>query len=273
MRALAEDGPLLVVGDGAVRYLECWRPGPDSTSGWPFVAAPSPAVLARLAARQRRGGVGLDPGDVVPDYRRPADARINWEERIPPARLRPPARRPVTGPRGAPPRGGGTAAGPRPSAVLRIEDRVFDEPWSCRLFEDELAQRTSRAYRAAWVGPSWWATPDRWPSTTRPTSTTFAVAPEWVGRRIGTVLLYDLVHTALARGSAHLTLEVAVGNEPAIALYRRFGLAPVGVRPNYYHDGDALVMWVRDIDSDAYAERLADIGTSLSTRFDLERRD
>ena len=41
-----------------------------------------------------------------------------------------------------------------------------------------------------------------------------------------------------------------MGNEPALALYRRFGLAPVGVRPNYYPDGeDALIMWARDIDS------------------------
>jgi len=94
-----------------------------------------------------------------------------------------------------------------------------------------------------------------------------------VGRRLGTVLLYDLVRTALARGAAHLTLEVAVGNEPAIALYRRFGLAPVGVRPNYYRDGDALIMWVRDIDSGAYATRLAGIGSTLAETVDLERRD
>ena len=46
-----------------------------------------------------------------------------------------------------------------------------------------------------------------------------------------------------------------MGNEPAIALYRRFGMAPVGVRPNYYPETgeDALVMWVRDIDSAEYA--------------------
>ncbi len=36
--------------------------------------------------------------------------------------------------------------------VLRIEQSVFPEPWSHRLFVEELAQRTSRAYRAAWVG-------------------------------------------------------------------------------------------------------------------------
>jgi ribosomal-protein-alanine N-acetyltransferase len=66
---------------------------------------------------------------------------------------------------------------------------------------------------------------------------------------------------------------VAVGNEPAIALYRRFGLAPVGVRPNYYQDGDALIMWVRDIDTEEYSARLAAIGSGLAETVDLERRD
>jgi len=99
------------------------------------------------------------------------------------------------------------------------------------------------------------------------------VAPAWSGRRLGTVLLADLVRTALARGSAHLTLEVAVGNAPALALYRRFGMAPVGVRPNYYAEGgDALIMWVRDIDSGAYAERLAAIEASVAPVVDVERR-
>ena len=66
---------------------------------------------------------------------------------------------------------------------------------------------------------------------------------------------------------------MAVGNEPAQALYRRFGLAPVGVRPNYYAEGgDALIMWVRDIDSGAYAERLADVEASLDAVVDVERR-
>jgi ribosomal-protein-alanine N-acetyltransferase len=62
-----------------------------------------------------------------------------------------------------------------------------------------------------------------------------------------------------------MTLEVRVGNETAIALYRRFGMAPVGVRPNYYPETgeDALIMWVRDIDSEAYAERLAKIEAAL----------
>jgi ribosomal-protein-alanine N-acetyltransferase len=158
-------------------------------------------------------------------------------------------------------------------AVLRIEGEVFDEPWSRQLFEGELAQRTSRSYRAVWVGTELVGYAGQMSVDDEAHVNNLAVAPRWVGRRLGTVLLYDLVRTALARGSAHVTLEVAVGNEPAIALYRRFGLAPVGVRPNYYQDGDALIMWVRDIDSAAYAERLAGIGSALAETVDLERRD
>ena len=54
--ALAADGPVLVVGDGAVRYAGCWRPGPGSTSAGGRLAAPPPAVLARLAAGRLAAG-------------------------------------------------------------------------------------------------------------------------------------------------------------------------------------------------------------------------
>ncbi len=57
------------------------------------------------------------------------------------------------------------------------------------------------------------------------------VADGWTGRRIGTALLAALVDMAdnwlnLRR----LELEVLAGNEPALALYRRFGFEPEGVR-------------------------------------------
>lgn len=158
-------------------------------------------------------------------------------------------------------------------AVLRIENEVFDEPWSKRLFEEELAQRTSRAYRAVWVGNELVGYAGQMSVDDEAHINNIAVAPAWVGRRFGTVLMADLVRTALSRGSAHLTLEVAVGNEPAQALYRRFGMAPVGVRPNYYAGGgDALIMWVRDIVADAYSERLVGIEASLLPVVDVERR-
>jgi [ribosomal protein S18]-alanine N-acetyltransferase len=145
--------------------------------------------------------------------------------------------------------------------VLRIEEAVFPQPWSHRLFVEELSQRTSRAYRAAWVGRTIVGFAGQMFIDDESHVNNIAVDPSWQGRGLGAVILADLIRTALARGARHLTLEVRVGNDPAIALYRRFGMAPVGVRKDYYPEtgDDALVMWVRDIDSDEYAGRLAAI--------------
>lgn len=92
---LASAGPLLVVGDGAVRYLELLAPRAGFDLGLAeTVAAPSPAVLARLAARRlAAGALPVPAGEVVPDYRRHADAKINWQERAPQRTATPPAAR------------------------------------------------------------------------------------------------------------------------------------------------------------------------------------
>lgn len=158
--------------------------------------------------------------------------------------------------------------------VLKIEEAVFPQPWPHRLFVEELSQRKSRAYRAAWVGRTIVGFAGQMFVDDESHVNNIAVDPGWQGRGLGAVLLMDLVHTALGRGARHLTLEVRVGNVPALALYSRFGLAPVGVRRNYYPvtGDDALVMWARDIDSPEYAERLSAIAGSLPAGLVVEPR-
>jgi [ribosomal protein S18]-alanine N-acetyltransferase len=149
--------------------------------------------------------------------------------------------------------------------VLRIEEAVFPHPWSHRLFVEELAQRKSRAYRAAWIGADIVGFAGLMLIDDEAHVNNIAVDPRWQGRGLGSLILLDMTCVALELGTRHMTLEVRVGNETAIALYRRFGMAPVGVRPNYYPETgeDALIMWVRDIDSEAYGERLVKIGAAL----------
>jgi ribosomal-protein-alanine N-acetyltransferase len=158
--------------------------------------------------------------------------------------------------------------------VLRIEEAVFPQPWSHRLFVDELSQRTSRAYRAAWVGRTIVGFAGQMFIDDESHVNNIAVDPSWQGRGLGAAILADLVRTALARSARHLTLEVRVGNNAAIALYQRFGMAPVGVRRNYYPvtGDDALVMWVRDIDSEDYATRLAAIEARASSQLRVTSR-
>jgi ribosomal-protein-alanine N-acetyltransferase len=159
-------------------------------------------------------------------------------------------------------------------AVLKVEEAVFPQPWSHRLFVEELAQRRTRSYRAAWVGRAVVGFAGQMFIDDESHVNNIAVDPTWQGRGLGAALLADLVRTGLAHGARHLTLEVRVGNDPAIALYRRFGMAPVGVRPNYYPEtgDDALIMWARDIDSVEYSERLAAIEGTVSARLEVSSR-
>ena len=87
--------------------------------------------------------------------------------------------------------------------------------------------------------------------------TSIAVDPTHQRHGIGSSLLAALCRDARERGLTAMTLEVRVDNEAAIALYRRFGFAPAGVRPGYYVDPDgsttdALVLWVHDMDDPAF---------------------
>ncbi len=83
-------GRVVVVGDGAARLRDVLAavPGVDDAliDGPDPLLFPPPTELAGLAAvRVDRGAVPAAPGDVVPEYLRDADARINWEQRLPPA--------------------------------------------------------------------------------------------------------------------------------------------------------------------------------------------
>jgi ribosomal-protein-alanine N-acetyltransferase len=102
--------------------------------------------------------------------------------------------------------------------------------------------------------------------------TTIAVDPAWHRHKIGTRMLLHLARESRRRGARHLTLEVRMSNEPAQAMYRRFGFHPAGVRKNYYVETneDALVMWADDVDSDEYAERLDKIEESIPGRTIVE---
>ena len=145
--------------------------------------------------------------------------------------------------------------------VLPIEAVVFPEPWSPAVFNSELALRRGRLYRAAWDGDVMAGYIGFLIVDDEAHMTTIATAPAYQRSGVATTLIVDGVRTLRGDGVRHLSLEVATNNEPAQALYRRFGFAPVGVRKNYYPvtGQDALVMWAYDIDSDQYARRLDDL--------------
>jgi ribosomal-protein-alanine N-acetyltransferase len=142
--------------------------------------------------------------------------------------------------------------------ILPIENAVFPEPWSVAVFNSELAIRHGRRYRAAWDGDNMVGYIGFLIVGEEAHITTVATAPAYQRTGVATALILEGIHALRGTGVKHLSLEVAADNERAQSLYRRFGFAPIGVRRNYYPltGQDALMMWVYDIDSDEYTQRL-----------------
>lgn len=147
-------------------------------------------------------------------------------------------------------------------AALALEERVYTQAWSRQVFTDELEQPTRR-YIVADVAGSLAGYGGVMLVDDEAHITTVVVDPLHRQARIGTRLMLVLVEEALGAGAKALTLEVRVSNEAAQALYRRFGMVPVGVRKQYYRDEDALIMWVHDIDGDDFLTRIAGISETM----------
>jgi ribosomal-protein-alanine N-acetyltransferase len=161
-------------------------------------------------------------------------------------------------------------------SVLRIEEQVYPRPWSTSLFLSEIALRATRTYFVARVGRDVVGYAGLMMTGDDGHITTIAVDPHWHRHKIGTRLMLALAREALVRRAVNLTLEVRLSNRAAQDLYRRFGFAPVGVRKNYYPETneDALVMWSHGINTDEYAQLLADIDAAVpgETTFEEPRR-
>ncbi len=82
-----------------------------------------------------------------------------------------------------------------------------------------------------------------------------AVREAYKRKGLGELLLIGSVEMAIRRDCQVVTLEARVSNEPAIALYRKYGFNEVGLRRRYYSDNgeDALIMTTDKLSSDEYA--------------------
>ncbi|HET7305664.1 MAG TPA: ribosomal protein S18-alanine N-acetyltransferase [Segeticoccus sp.] len=132
--------------------------------------------------------------------------------------------------------------------LAALETELFGaDAWSERTWWAELAARPRRSYVVA-------VEEDRPEQVTGYAGLdlagevadvmTVAVAPDARGRGVGATLVRWLVSRARACGAAYLMLEVRADNQPARALYDRFGFRQLHVRRRYYQPGDvdALVL-------------------------------
>ncbi|MGD9762955.1 MAG: ribosomal protein S18-alanine N-acetyltransferase [Candidatus Binatia bacterium] len=129
--------------------------------------------------------------------------------------------------------------------VMEIERLAFPNAWTPGLFLHELKLDFSRlqlarrddAARTLLGYACWWLVGEEVHILN------LAVHPD--ARRTGTgrALVQRILDDARAHHAVSVSLEVRKDNDPATALYRTMGFAPIGVRRNYYGRGeDAVIM-------------------------------
>lgn len=158
-------------------------------------------------------------------------------------------------------------------AVAELEKVCFSEPWSLALLSDSL-HRKEYLFLVAEVeepdGDSEVTDPEggsegaETQTTQKRTAATriagylgartvldemeianVAVFPEYRKQGVGEAMLTELLSIAGEMDLFGVTLEVRVGNAPAIHLYEKLGFTREGIRPGFYSKPveDALIFW------------------------------
>jgi len=126
--------------------------------------------------------------------------------------------------------------------VISIERISFKDPWTRIMFEREINSSTFFVLRqketntlSAYFG--YWRILDELHIIN------LAVAPEYRGQGIGSLIVEHILDEAKKYGCKRVMLEVRSSNFIAQKLYFKFGFQTVGVRKRYYSDHeDALLL-------------------------------
>jgi ribosomal-protein-alanine N-acetyltransferase len=129
--------------------------------------------------------------------------------------------------------------------VAALERVCFQNPWSQRVFSEEVAREASVPLVAV-EGSEIVAYAIGWMVADELHVVNVAVEPSRRRRGLARTLIDALIAEARHGGARLATLEVRSCNEGAIALYECFGFVPIAIRKSYYRmpTEDALVMWL-----------------------------
>jgi ribosomal-protein-alanine N-acetyltransferase len=162
------------------------------------------------------------------------------------------------------------------TAVLAIDALSFPTPMKESLLQYELSENRLAHYqvlvqRLSGGGEQVIGYAGYWLLGDEVHVSTIAVHPELRGRRLGELLLLNLLLLAYERPARLATLEVRQSNEAAQQLYAKYWFRVVGKRRRYYKDTgeDAILMTVEPLNG-RYRQFLIDQTQTLLPRLQTE---
>ncbi len=130
--------------------------------------------------------------------------------------------------------------------LAEIESESFSRPWSEQSFRELLSIEYAR-YLVAELDGEVVGSAGMRVICGEGNIDNVVVSPAHRGKHIAGRLMEELIKLGESEGVNSFTLEVRVGNAPAIRVYEKAGFRSEGIRPRFYEDPveDALIMWRR----------------------------
>jgi ribosomal-protein-alanine N-acetyltransferase len=128
--------------------------------------------------------------------------------------------------------------------IVRIDQASFTHPWAEHVMRDaiEKAQRGDYIALVAAAPHGVCGFVIAWNVREEGEIATIAVDENFRGQGIARRLLEAALHEAARRGAETMFLEVRPHNAAALHLYEKCGFTRVGLRKNYYQNGDDAVI-------------------------------
>lgn len=130
--------------------------------------------------------------------------------------------------------------------IHEIFQASFSHPWSLNAIQEEFFNEAA-SYLVALLGDKVVGFIGAWLVFDEAQITNIALDPSYRGRGYGHTLLKEFISRLRAQGLALVFLEVRPSNLPARRLYESFNFRMVGLRKNFYQDGEAAILMELDL--------------------------
>lgn len=130
--------------------------------------------------------------------------------------------------------------------VCRIEEQCFSMPWKKEDFKN-LIKDSGSEYFVVLADSHVVGCGGYTDQVGEGYINNIAVSSEYRGKGLGSLLLETILDAGRRKGITDFTLEVRVGNAPAVKMYEKLGFESAGIRKRFYEKPveDAYVMWLR----------------------------
>lgn len=125
--------------------------------------------------------------------------------------------------------------------ILKVENECFTDPWSAKMFKEEIEGRFSHYYvveengiAVGYMG--------MWSLSGEGHITNIAISTVHRKKGYAKALLNHFIDIANSEDLEFMTLEVRESNTPAVSLYESFGFIKVGERKNYYENSENALL-------------------------------